>query len=70
MEVKALAGGSGDTPLAEAEFRRAIEIASWLLSGPACQSFPNFRLWLQADMERPEFDVCITPESGHSHDLG
>ena len=26
-EVKALAGGSGDTALAEAEFRRAIEIA-------------------------------------------
>ncbi len=42
----ALAGGSGDTALAEAEFRRAIEIASWLLSGPACQSLPNFRLWL------------------------
>ncbi len=70
MEVKALAGGSSDTALAEAAFRRAIEIASWLLSGPACQSFPNFRLWLKADIQALRIDFRFTPESGHSHDLG
>ncbi len=65
-EIKALAGGSSDTALAEAEFRRAIQIASWLLSGAACQSLPNFRLWLQGDIQPPEIDVCFAPKSGHS----
>ncbi len=27
----------------------------------------NFRLWLQADIQSPEIEVCFTPESGHSH---
>ncbi len=26
----------------------------------------NFRLWLQADIQPPEIEVCFTPKSGHS----
>ncbi len=28
--------------------------------------FSNVRLWLQADIQRPEVDVRCTPKSGHS----
>jgi hypothetical protein len=27
---------------------------------------PHFRLWLKADIQRPEFDVRYTPRNGHS----
>ncbi len=27
---------------------------------------PNFRLWLQADIQSPEIEVCLTPNNGHS----
>jgi len=26
----------------------------------------NFRFWLKADLPRPEFEVCFTPNNGHS----
>jgi hypothetical protein len=26
----------------------------------------NFRLWLQADLQPPEIDVCFAPNNGHS----
>ncbi len=31
---------------------------------------PNVRIWLQGDIQRPEIEVCFTPNSGHSRDLG
>ncbi len=30
------------------------------------EDMPNFRCWLQADIQPPENDVCSTPNNGHS----
>ncbi len=33
---------------------------------PDSEGSGNFRLWLQADIQSPEIEVCFTLNSGHS----
>ncbi len=33
-------------------------------------TYSDFRLWLKADLQLPETEVCSTPESGHFRGLG
>ncbi len=67
--------GTGDEPfdglLSNRSPGRAEMIAEEIEAslGPANEGLVrvvNFRLWLQADIQPPEIEVCSSPNSGHS----